>query len=102
MKQGVFAISIALSCFVLHHGKCNVRQGAKMRRKWPVLAAAIPLAYGWALVSAHPAAAAVRDGLPGPGGQVQPGGPISSQSAASGGQNTSVSSGTGFAQWFGF
>src|SRR5439155_12851057 len=54
-----------------------------MRRKWPVLAAAIPLAFGWALVAAHPAAASVRDGFPGPGGQVQsggqvqPGGPVS-------------------------
>jgi Peptidase A4 family len=48
-----------------------------MRRKWPVLTAAIPLAFGWALVAAHPAAASVRDGFPGPGGQVQPGGPIS-------------------------
>jgi Peptidase A4 family len=48
-----------------------------MRRKWPVLTAAIPLAFGWALVAAHPAAAAVRDGVPGPGGQVQPGGPVS-------------------------
>ena len=47
-----------------------------MRRKWPVLTAAIPLAFGWALVAAHPAAASVRDGFPGRGGQVQPGGPI--------------------------
>jgi len=35
-----------------------------MRRKWPVLTAAIPLAFGWALVAAHPVAAAVRDGSP--------------------------------------
>jgi hypothetical protein len=48
-----------------------------MRRKWPVLTAAIPLAFGWALVTAHPAAASIRDGLPGPGAQVQPGGPVS-------------------------
>ena len=48
-----------------------------MRRKWPALAAAIPLAFGWALVSAHPAAAAARDGFPGPGSQVWPGGPVS-------------------------
>ena len=48
-----------------------------MRRKWPVLTAAIPLAFGWALVAAHPAAASIRDGVPGPGGQVQPGGPVS-------------------------
>ena len=46
-----------------------------MRRKWPVAAAAIPLAFGWALVAAHPAAASTRAGLPGPGAQVQPGGP---------------------------
>ena len=92
-----------------------------MRRKWPVLSAAIPLAFGWALVAAHPAAASVRDGLPGSGGQVQPGGPVSqlsqpggdfpgaptgivtsqassSPSATSGGQNTSVSS----SNWAGY
>jgi hypothetical protein len=28
-----------------------------MRRKWPVLAAAIPLIIGWALVAAHPGGA---------------------------------------------
>jgi len=49
-----------------------------MRRKWPVLAAAVPLAFGSALATAHPAAAStVGGGLPGPGGQVQPGGPVS-------------------------
>lgn len=95
-----------------------------MRRKWPVLTAAIPLAFGWALVAAHPAAAAVRDGFPGPGGQVQPGGPVSqlgqlsqpgedfpgaptgivtpqassSQSATGGRQDTSVSS----SNWAGY
>jgi len=92
-----------------------------MRRKWPVLTAALPLAFGWALVAAHPAAAAVRDGVPGPGGQVQPGGPVSqlsqpggtfpgaptgivtppassSQSATSGSQDTSV----GSSNWAGY
>ena len=95
-----------------------------MRRKWPVLTAAIPLAFGWALVGAHPAAASVRDGFPGPGGQVQPGGLVSqlsqpgqpgdtlpgaptgivtpqassSQSATSGSQDTSVSS----SNWAGY
>ena len=92
-----------------------------MRRKWPVLTAAIPLAFGWALVAAHPAAASVRDGFPGPGGQVQPGGLVSqlsqpgedfpgaptgivtpqatsSQSATGGSQDTSVSS----SNWAGY
>ena len=78
-----------------------------MRRKWPVAAGAIPLAFGWALVAAHPAAASTRAGLPGPGAQVQPGGPLSplsepggqlSQSATGGGQNTSVSS----SNWAGY
>src|ERR671922_218395 len=41
-----------------------------MQRRWPVLAATIPMALGWALAAAHPAAAA---GLADPGGQVQPG-----------------------------
>ena len=85
-----------------------------MRRKWPVLTAAIPLAFGWALVAAHPAAASIGAGVPGPGGQVQPGGPVSQLSQPGGtfpgaptgivtpqasggqsgtsGQNTSVSS----------
>jgi hypothetical protein len=44
----------------------------------------LPLAFGWALVAAHPAAASVRDGFPGPGGQVQPGGPISQLSQPAG------------------
>jgi hypothetical protein len=44
-----------------------------MRRRWPVLAATIPMALGWALAAAHRAAAA---GLAGPGGQVQPGGQL--------------------------
>jgi hypothetical protein len=55
-----------------------------MRRKWPVLTAAIPLAFGWALVVGHPAAASVRDGIPDPGGQVQPGGPVSQLSQPGG------------------
>jgi hypothetical protein len=97
MKRGVFAIVHRAQLFVLHHGKRNVRQGAKMRRKWPVAAAAIPLAFGWALVAAHPAAASTRAGLPGPGAQVQPGGPVS-QAATSGGQSTSVSS----SNWAGY
>jgi hypothetical protein len=44
-----------------------------MRRKWPVLAAAIPLFIGWALIAAHPAAASPT-GF-GSGGWV-PGGPV--------------------------
>jgi len=48
-----------------------------MRRKWPVVTAAIPLAFGWALVAAHPAVASIRHGVPGPGAQVWPGGPVS-------------------------
>jgi hypothetical protein len=77
-------LSIVLSCFVLHYGKRNVRQGAKMRRKWPVVTAAIPLAFGWALVAAHPAAASIRHGVPGPGAQVWPGGPVSQLSQPGG------------------
>ena len=99
-----------------------------MRRKWPVVTAAIPLAIGWALVAAHPAAASIRHGVPGPGAQVWPGGPVSqlsepggplsepgdafpgaptgivtpqassSQSATSGSQDTSVSS----SNWAGY
>lgn len=75
-------------------------------------------------MAAHPAAASVRDGFPGPGGQVQPGGLVSqlsqpgqpgdtlpgapngivtpqasgSQSATSGSQDTSVSS----SNWAGY
>jgi hypothetical protein len=45
-----------------------------MRRKWPVVTAAIPLAFGWAMVAAHPAAASIRHGGPGHGAQVRPGG----------------------------
>ena len=53
-----------------------------MRRRWPVLAATIPLVFGWALAAAYPAAAST--GVQGPGGLVQPGGPISQLSQASG------------------
>ena len=42
-----------------------------MRRKWPVVTAAIPLTIGWALVAAHPAAASIRHGVPGPGKTVE-------------------------------
>ena len=56
-----------------------------MRRKWPVVAAAIPLAFGWALVAAHPAAASIRHGVRGPGAQVWPGGPGSQLSQPGGG-----------------
>ena len=45
-----------------------------MRRRWPVLAATIPLVFGAALVTAHPAAA--QAGLMGRGALVQSGGPI--------------------------
>ena len=55
-----------------------------MRRKWPVVTAAIPLAFGWALVAAHPAAASIRHGVPGPGAQVWPGGPVSQLSQPGG------------------
>ena len=50
-----------------------------MRRRWPVFAATIPLVFGWALVAAYPAAA--HTGAMGPGGPVQPGGPLISASA---------------------
>jgi hypothetical protein len=50
------------------------KKGAQMRRKWPVLAAAIPLIIGWALVAAYPAAASPA--AFGSGGWV-PGGPVS-------------------------
>jgi hypothetical protein len=42
-----------------------------MRRRWPALAATIPLVLGWAVATAHPASAS---------GPVQPGGPVSSLS----------------------
>ncbi len=50
-----------------------------MRRRWPVFAATIPLVFGWALVAAYPAAATT--GVMGPGGPVQPGGPLITSSA---------------------
>jgi Peptidase A4 family len=53
-----------------------------MRRRWPVLAATIPLLFGWALAAAYPAAAST--GIQGPGGLIQPGGPISQLSQAGG------------------
>src|SRR5580704_2679924 len=37
--------------------ECNELKGAYMRRRWPVLAATIPLLFGWVLVAAYPAAA---------------------------------------------
>ena len=51
-----------------------------MRRRWPVLAATIPLVFGSVLATAYPAAAST--GIQGPGGLVQPGGPISQLSQA--------------------
>ena len=68
-----------------------------MRRRWPVLAATIPLVAGWALAAALPAAARVH--VPGPGGLVQPGGPITQPpSSSAGGQNASVTS----SNWAGY
>jgi hypothetical protein len=58
-----------------------------MRRRWPALAATIPLVLGWAVATAHPASASAP--VAGPGalqtgpvqpGTVQPGGPVSSLS----------------------
>ena len=54
-----------------------------MRRRWPVLAATIPLLFGWVLVAAYPAAAST--GIQGPGGLIQPGGPISQLASSSSG-----------------
>ncbi len=66
-----------------------------MRRKWPVVTAAIPLAIGWALVAAHPAAASIRHGVPGaPTGIVTP----RASSSQPGGQGTGVSS----SNWAGY
>jgi Peptidase A4 family len=51
-----------------------------MRRRWPILAATVPLLVGWSLTAAFPAAAAPAGpgtGVTGPGGPVQPGGPVS-------------------------
>ncbi len=53
-----------------------------MRRRWPVLAATIPLAVGWSLAAAYPAAASTS--VQGPGGLVQPGGPVSQLSQSVG------------------
>jgi len=65
-----------------------------MRRRWPVLAATIPLVLGWALAAAHPAAA--RTGAAGAGGLVQPGGPITQ--SLTGGPNAAVTS----SNWAGY
>lgn len=69
-----------------------------MRRRWPVLAATIPLVFGAALVTACPASA--QAGLMGCGGQVQPGGPVRTRQsqAAAGGRNAVVSS----SNWAGY
>ncbi len=48
-----------------------------MRRRWPILAATIPLLVGWSLTGVLPASAASHHGVTGPGGPVQPGGPVS-------------------------
>jgi hypothetical protein len=56
-----------------------------MRRRWPALAATIPLVLGWAVATAHPASASTPVSTPastpatGPAA-VQPGGPVSSLS----------------------
>ena len=49
-----------------------------MRRRWPALAATIPLVLGWAVATAHVASAAPPGG--GTDGGVMPGGPVSSLS----------------------
>jgi hypothetical protein len=46
-----------------------------MRRRWPILAIAVPFVFGCTLTAAYPAAASTS--IMGPGGLVQPGGPIS-------------------------
>jgi Peptidase A4 family len=48
-----------------------------MRRRWPILVATVPLLVGWSLTGAFPASAATHYGVTGPGGPVQPGGPVS-------------------------
>jgi hypothetical protein len=89
MNSGVFRHFLLCSAvFVLHDGKCNELKGAHMRRRWPVLAATIPLVFGWALAAAYPAAAGT--GILGPGGLVQPGGPLASSSSGTGAQTGSV------------
>jgi len=74
-----------------------------MRRRWPVLAATIPLVFGAALVTAYPATA--QAGLTGRGGLVQSGGPIRHLSHPGGrnavatrGRNTVVTS----SNWAGY
>jgi Peptidase A4 family len=48
-----------------------------MRRRWPILVATVPLLVGLSLTGAFPASAATHHGVTGPGGLVQPGGPVS-------------------------
>jgi hypothetical protein len=48
-----------------------------MRRSWSILAVSVPLLVGWGLTGALPASAASHYGVTGPGGLVQPGGPVS-------------------------
>ena len=48
-----------------------------MRRRWPALAATIPLVLGWAVATAYPASASAPATGP---AAVQPGGPVSSLS----------------------
>jgi hypothetical protein len=52
-----------------------------MRRRWPILAATIPLLVGWSLTGAFPASASPHYGVTGPGGLVQPGGPVTGLSS---------------------
>jgi len=59
-----------------------------MRRRWPALAATIPLVLVWAVAIAHPASAAALG--------VRPGGPVSSLSTPR--QNTTVTS----SNWAGY
>src|SRR5260370_23417289 len=69
--------------FVLNRRQVQIAEGAHMRRRWPVLAATIPLVFGWILVAAYPAAA--QAGVMGPGRLVQPGGPVSQLGPSAGG-----------------
>jgi hypothetical protein len=46
-----------------------------MRRRWPILAIAVPFVFGCTLTAAYPASASTS--IMGPDGPVQPGGPIS-------------------------
>src|ERR1700731_4394609 len=69
-----FSVVLGCLCFTTVSA---IGKGAHMRRKWPALAAAIPLVLGWAVTAAGPAAAAP----PGGGSSaVQPGGPVSALS----------------------